>query len=115
MNIERRGTTALFSDSVVHQGTVYLVEVPSELSDGVAAQTENLLASVERLLALAGSDKSRLLMVTIYLKDMTDYAAMNAVWEAWLPNGCAPARACVQAVLANPAYRVEMVVTAAVT
>ncbi len=115
MNIERRGTTALFSDSVVHQGTVYLVEVPSELSDGVAAQTENLLASVERLLVQAGSDKSRLLMVTIYLKDMTDYAAMNAVWEAWLPNGCAPARACVQAVLANPAYRVEMVVTAAVT
>lgn len=115
MNIERRGTTALFSDSVVHQGTVYLVEVPSELSDGVAAQTENLLASVERLLVQAGSDKSRLLMVTIYLKDMADYATMNAVWEAWLPNGCAPARACVQAVLANPAYRVEMVVTAAVT
>ncbi len=114
MNIERRGTTALFSDSVVHRGTVYLVEVPSNLSDGVAAQTENLLASVERLLVQAGSDKSCLLMVTIYLRDMADYATMNAVWEAWLPSGCAPARACVQAVLANPAYRVEMVVTAAV-
>lgn len=111
--IQRFGTTPRFSDSVVHQGTVYLVEVPANLSADASAQTENLLASIDRLLAQAGSDKSRLLMVTIYLADMADYDAMNRVWDAWLPAGCAPARACVQARLANPAYKVEMVVTAA--
>lgn len=113
MNIQRYGTTKRFSDSVVHSGTVYLVEVPSNLEAGVAAQTANLLASIETLLTQAGSDKSRLLMVTIYLTEMADYDAMNAVWDAWLPAGCAPARACVQSRLANPGYRVEMVVTAA--
>lgn len=114
MNIQRYGTTGRYSDSVVHNGTVYLVEVPSNLAADIAGQTANLLASVEALLAQAGSDKSRLLMVTIYLAEMADYAAMNAVWDAWLPAGCAPARACVQARLANPGYRVEMVLTAAV-
>ena len=114
MPIQRHGTTPRYSDSVVHNGTVYLVEVPSNLDAGIAAQTENLLASIERLLGQAGSDKSSLLMVTLYLADMADYAAMNAVWDAWLPAGCAPARACVQAKLANPDFRVEMVLTAAV-
>src|SRR5574343_1206586 len=111
--IQRFGVTPRFADSVVHLGTVYLVEVPSNLDADAAAQTANLLASVERLLAQAGSDKSRLLMVTIYLAEMADYDAMNAVWEAWLPAGCAPARACVQARLAKPEYRVEMVLAAA--
>jgi enamine deaminase RidA (YjgF/YER057c/UK114 family) len=102
-----------FSDSVVHNGTVYLVEVPTNLDADITGQTENLLASIERLLAQAGSDKSRLLMATIYLADMADYSAMNAVWDAWLPEGSAPARACVQARLANPGFRVEIVLTAA--
>lgn len=113
MNIQRYGTTRRFSDSVVHNGTVYLVEVPSNLEADISGQMINLLASVERLLAQAGSDKSRLLMVTIYLVDMADYDAMNAVWDAWLPAGCAPARACVASRLANPGFRVEMVLTAA--
>lgn len=114
MDIQRRGTTRRFSDSVVHHGTVYLVEVPANLDGDITAQTANMLASVERLLADAGSDKSRLLMATIYLPDMADYDAMNAVWDAWVPEGCAPTRACVQARLANPAYRVEIALTAAV-
>ena len=114
MQIQRHGTTRRYSDSVVHNGTVYLVEVPSNLDADITAQTHNLLASVEALLAQAGSDKSRLLMVTIYLADMADYDAMNQVWDAWLPEGCAPARACLQARLANPGFRVEMVLTAAV-
>jgi enamine deaminase RidA (YjgF/YER057c/UK114 family) len=114
MSIQRHGTTRRYSDSVVHGGTVYLVEVPSNLDAGISAQTENLLASVEGLLKQAGSDKSRLLMVTIYLADMADYDAMNAVWDAWVPEGHAPTRACVQARLANPGYRVEMAITAAV-
>ena len=113
MQIQRHGNTHRYSDSVVHNGTVYLVEVPSNLDADITAQTENLLASVERLLAQAGSDKSRLLMATIYLADMADYRAMNAVWDAWLPEGSAPARACVQARLANPEFRVEIVLTAA--
>ena len=113
MQIQRHGSTRRYSDSVVHNGTVYLVEVPSNLDADITGQTENLLASIECLLAQAGSDKSRLLMATIYLADMADYSAMNAVWDAWLPEGCAPARACVQARLANPGFRVEIVLTAA--
>lgn len=113
MTIQRYGTTRRYSDSVAHDGTLYLVEVPANLDADITAQTENLLASIERLLAQAGSDKSRLLMVTIYLADMADYDAMNAVWDAWVPEGHAPTRACVQARLANPGYKVEMVVTAA--
>jgi len=114
MSIQRYGTTRRYSDSVVHAGTVYLVEVPANLDADVTAQTENLLASVDLLLAQAGSDKSHLLMVSIYLADMADYDAMNAVWDAWVPEGCAPTRACVQARLANSKYRVEMALTAAV-
>ena len=113
MQIQRHGSTRRYSDSVVHNGTVYLVEVPSNLDADITGQTENLLASIERLLAQAGSDKSRLLMATIYLADMADYNAMNAVWDVWLPDGCAPARACVQTRLANPGFRVEIVLTAA--
>ena len=113
MQIQRHGSTRRYSDSVVHNGTVYLVEVPSNLDADITGQTENLLASIERLLAQAGSDKSCLLMATIYLADMADYSAMNAVWDAWFPEGCAPARACVQARLANPGFRVEIVLTAA--
>lgn len=113
MNIERHGTTQRFSDVVAHGNTVYLVEVPGNLDADITAQTENLLASVERLLAQAGSDKSRLLQATLYLQDMTDYAAMNAVWDAWVPAGTAPVRACIEARLADPRYKVEIVLTAA--
>ncbi|NTV69293.1 MAG: RidA family protein [Azonexaceae bacterium] len=114
MSIQRHGTTRRYSNSVVHGGTVYLVEVPGNLDADLAAQTENLLASVESLLAEAGSDKSHLLMATIYLADMADYDAMNAVWDAWVPEGCAPTRACVQARLSHAQYRVEVALTAAV-
>lgn len=114
MNIQRHGTTRRYSDSVVHQGTVYLVEVPASPDGDIGAQTRSLLSSVEQLLTQAGSDKSKLLMVTVYLADMADYDGMNAVWDAWVPEGCAPTRACVQARLANPGWRVEMAITAAV-
>ena len=113
MSIKRNGTTRRYSDSVVHNGTVYLIEVPSNSEGDIAAQVLNLLSGVERLLEQAGSDKSRLLMVTIYLADMADYEAMNVLWDDWLPEGVAPSRACVQARLANPALKVEMVIVAA--
>jgi enamine deaminase RidA (YjgF/YER057c/UK114 family) len=113
MSIQRHGTNRRYSDSVVHQGTVYLVEVPSNLDADIAGQTHNLLGSIENQLATAGSNKAHLLMVTIYLADMADYAVINPIWDAWLPDGCAPARACVEARLANPRLRIEMVLTAA--
>jgi enamine deaminase RidA (YjgF/YER057c/UK114 family) len=113
MNIERHGTTRRYSDSVIHGNTVYLVEVPQTTRVDISEQTREVLAGVERLLVQAGSDKSRLLLVTIYLRDMADYAAMNTVWENWIPPGTAPARACIEARLANPDYRIEAVVIAA--
>lgn len=113
MDIQRLGTTARYSDSVSHAGVVYTVEVPGE-QQGIAEQSQALLQSLERLLLAAGSHPSRVLMATVYLVDMADYAAFNAVWDAWLPPGSAPARACVQvAGLAQPHWRVEVAVTAA--
>lgn len=114
MNIVRHGTTQRYSDSVAYNGTVYLVEVPANLDADIVGQTQNLLSSVELSLVQAGSDKSRLLMVTIYMSNMDDYVAMNEIWDAWLPEGCAPTRACIQARLANSAFKIEMAVTAAV-
>lgn len=113
MSIERHGTTRRYSDVVTHGNTVYLVEVPDTLSADIAVQTREVLAAVEKRLLLAGSSKSRLLMTTIYLRDMADYDGMNAVWDNWVPEGTAPVRACVQARLANPEMRVEVVVIAA--
>ena len=113
MDIERHGTTRRYSDVVAHGDTVYLVEVPQTLGADIATQTREVLSSVEALLEKAGSHKSRLLSVTLYLPDMSDYDGMNAVWDAWVPEGTAPARACIQAGLANPGYRIEAVVTAA--
>lgn len=112
MQIQRHGTTRRFSDSVVHNGTVYLVEIPPDLNGDITAQTRGLLASIERLLAEAGSDKAQLLMVTVYLADMADYDALNAVWDDWVPAGRAPVRVCVQAVLNDPRMRVEIALTA---
>ena len=113
MTIERFGTTPRYSDVVVHDNTVYLVEVATTLEADAATQTREILASIEQLLARAGSGKDRLLQVTIYLADMADYDARNEVWDAWLPPGCAPSRACIQARLAKPGYKLELVVTAA--
>jgi enamine deaminase RidA (YjgF/YER057c/UK114 family) len=114
MTIHRFGTTRRFSDAVVHNGIAYIVEVPSNLDAGITEQTQNLLASIERLLNQVGSNKTRLLQATIYLANMGDYDAMNLVWDAWIPEGTAPVRACVEAKLATPKYRVEIVLTAAI-
>ena len=113
MNIERHGTTRRYSDVVTHGNTVYLVEVAQSLDADITTQTREVLASIEALLLKAGSDKTRLLQVTLYLPDMADYAAMNEVWDDWVPDGTAPARACIQAGLAKPGYRIEAVVIAA--
>lgn len=113
MSTQRFGTTRRYSDIVAHDNTVYLVEVPHTLDADISTQTREVLSSIEQLLAKAGSDKSRLLQVTLYLREMGDYEAMNAVWDDWVPEGTAPSRACIQAGLANAGWRIEAVVTAA--
>jgi enamine deaminase RidA (YjgF/YER057c/UK114 family) len=114
MKIERIGVQTRWSDLVVHNGTVYVVEVPATVGADVTTQTREVLASLEDSLGQAGSSKAHLLMVTIFLDDIRDLDAFNAVWDAWVPAGSAPVRACVQARLGNPGYRVELQVTAAV-
>lgn len=112
--IERLGATARYADAVIHNGVVHLVEVPSSNTGGIAHQTEEVLASIARRLEALGSDRSRILMATIYLTDLADCDGMNAVWEAWLPAGCAPSRACVKvAGLVDPGWRIEIALTAA--
>jgi enamine deaminase RidA (YjgF/YER057c/UK114 family) len=110
--IQRINPAAQWSDAVVHNGTAYFVEVPESGTD-ITSQSQAVFAQAERTLALAGSDKSRLLIATIYLKHMSDRAAFNAVWQAWLPEGCAPARVCVSAEMASPDYMLEIAFTAA--
>lgn len=110
--IHRINPQTQWSDAVTHNGTAYFVEVP-ESGDTIEMQARAVLAQVERTLSLCGSDKSRLLLATIYLKHMRDRAAFNVVWEQWLPQGCAPARVCVCAEMASPDYLLEIALTAA--
>lgn len=112
--VQRFDVGRRLSEMAVHNGVCYLAgQVAADDSQDVAGQTRQVLAAVDALLARAGTDKSKLLMVQIFIKDLADFTAMNEVWEAWLPAGCAPPRATVQAHLAKPGWRVEMVVTAA--
>lgn len=102
------------SELAVHNGVAYLAgQVADDASQDISGQTRQVLAAIDRLLALAGTDKTRILRTQIYLADLADFPAMNAVWEAWVVAGHTPPRATVQAALANPAWKVEMVVTAA--
>ena len=115
--ITRLDVTPRYSEAVIHGGTVYLAgQVPTDdcLTDATT-QMQSIVAQIDALLARAGSSKARLLSATVYLKSFADYAAMNAVWAAWLPEGCAPARATVGNVaLAKEAWLIEVSVIAAV-
>jgi enamine deaminase RidA (YjgF/YER057c/UK114 family) len=97
---------------VIHGGTAYFVEVADDPKQDARGQVAQILAQIDARLAVFGSDRSRLLQVLIYLVDLADGAVLNELWDSWVPEGHAPARACVQAGL-SPGYRVEMVVTAA--
>ena len=101
------------SQIVTHNGTVYLAGQVGHANDDVTAQTKTCLEQIDALLAEAGSDKTRILQGVIWLADMSDFAAMNAVWDEWVPQGHTPARACGEAKLATPEYLVEFIVTAA--
>ena len=102
------------SDATVYNGIVYLAgQVPEDGNADIGAQTHSVLAQIDALLAQCGSDKGHVLEATIYLADLADYAGMNAVWDAWVVPGRTPARACVQAALARPEWKVEIKLTAA--
>lgn len=102
------------SEMAVHNGTVYLAgQVANDASQDIGGQTRQVLACIDELLARAGSDKGRILMAQIFLADLNDFAGMNAVWDAWVVPGQTPPRATVQAALAKPEWKIEMVVTAA--
>jgi enamine deaminase RidA (YjgF/YER057c/UK114 family) len=112
--ITRMETTDRMSKIVIHQDTVYLCGQVADNGDApIGPQTENMLAKVEQLLAQAGSAKDRILSATVYLRDMKDFAGMNAVWDQWVHKGQAPARACVEARLARPDLLVEVSIVAA--
>jgi enamine deaminase RidA (YjgF/YER057c/UK114 family) len=103
------------SEMTIHNGTVYLAgQVANDASRDIRGQTEQVLAAIDKLLHEAGTDKAQILMCQIFIQDLADFAVMNEVWEDWLAPGDAPPRATVQANLAKPDWRVEMVVTAAV-
>jgi len=114
MHIERLHVGKRLSEIAIHNGTVYLAgQIAEDTAQDIAGQTREVLGHVERLLGEAGSDKSRILSVQIYIASMSDFPGMNAVYDEWVVAGHTPPRATVEAKLANPACLVEVVVVAA--
>lgn len=114
MDIERIEPGPLMSQAVIHGGTVYLSGlVGSDLDADVAGQTQQILDRIDELLATAGSDKSKLLKANIWLSDISTWSEMNGVWTGWVIAGSTPARATVEASLAHPKVKVEIMVEAA--
>lgn len=113
--IQRFDVGTRMSEMSVYGGIAHLAgQVADDASEDISGQTRQVLAAIDALLARAGSDKTKILMAQIYLSDIRDFPAMNAVWDSWVAQGHCPPRATVQAPLAKPEWRVEMVVTAAV-
>lgn len=103
------------SEASIHNGVIYLAgQIPEDATADITGQTTQVLGEIDKLLAQAGSDKSKILRAQIYLADVADFAGMNAAWDAWVIPGNAPSRATVEARLANPSWKVEIVVTAVV-
>jgi len=112
MTIRRIEPGSRMSQAVVHNGIAYLAGQVGAPGESVTAQTTAVLAQIDRLLAEAGSDKSRILSATIWLADMATFGEMNSVWDAWVDKANPPARATGEAKLAAPDYKVEIIVTA---
>ena len=114
--IRRLHTGPRMSQAVIHGNTVYLAgQVAEDPSQDVAGQTRQILAAIDRLLAEAGTDKTRILSANVYLADIGTFAQMNSAWDPWVAKEQPPARATVEARLAAPAYKVEIQVVAALT
>lgn len=114
--IARKHSNQRMSQLVIHGGTAYLAGQVAMKTRGqsVTKQTEEILAAIDGYLAEAGSDKAQILSATVWLSDMNDFAEFNTVWDAWVPQGHVPARACVEAKLVAPDFNVEVAVVAAV-
>ena len=111
--IIRTDANPVLAKVVEYHGFVYTQGLVARDLDGdIAAQTTDVLAQIDELLEIHGTDKTRLLQAHIWVKDMADRDALNKVWSAWLPADGAPARACVQAVMADPRYLLEIMITA---
>jgi len=115
MSIKRVNVEKRLSDMAVYNGVAYLAgQVPDDATLDITGQTRQVLATIDRLLAEAGTDKSKILMAQIFVANMKEFDGMNKAWDEWVAAGNAPPRATVEARLANPDYKVEIVVTAAV-
>ncbi len=112
--IQRHDTQARMSRAVIHNGVAYLCgQVAKDRNGDIHTQVTGMLEKVDELLETAGSSRDRILSATIYLADMADFKALNEVWDNWVPEGTAPARACVQAQMASPELLMEISVIAA--
>jgi enamine deaminase RidA (YjgF/YER057c/UK114 family) len=112
--VQRFDVGPRLSEMAVHNGVCYLAgQVAADGTQDITGQTRQVLAQIDGLLARAGTDKSKILMCQIFIVDLAEFPALNAVWEQWVAPGNAPPRATVQARLAKPEWKVEMVVTAA--
>nr|WP_316644130.1 RidA family protein [uncultured Roseateles sp.] len=112
--VQRFDVGPRLSEMAVYNGTVYLAgQVPSDASQDAQGQTQQVLAAIDALLARAGTDKTRILMAQIFIANLADFPGLNAAWDAWVPAGHTPPRATVEAKLAKPEWKVEIVVTAA--
>ena len=114
MSIQRHEVGPRMSKAVVNGATVYLAGIVADKAKGksVTEQTKRILGQIDGFLAKAGTDKSKLLSANIWITDMANFAEMNAVWDAWVSPGNTPARATVEARLATPDYKVEIMVVA---
>lgn len=109
-NVEKR-----LSDMAVYNGVAYLAgQVPDDAALDITGQTAQVLATIDRLLAEAGTDKTQILMAQIFVANIKEFDGMNKAWDAWVADGQSPPRATIESRLANPDYKVEIVVTAAV-
>lgn len=114
MAITRYDAGPRMAEMTVHNGVAYLAgQIAEDGTQDITGQTRQVLAAIDALLARAGSDKTKVLRAQIFLADLADFAAMNAVWEGWVVPGQTPARATVQAALAKPEWKIEIVITAA--
>lgn len=113
MSITRKHIGPRMSQIVIHKDMVYLAGQVGEGAD-ITAQTQSMLASVDKLLAEAGSSKANILQAQVWIADMADFAGMNAVWDAWVDPKNPPARACVESKLATPDFLVEVMITAVI-
>ena len=114
MSITRHHTNQRMSQIVIHGDTVYLAgQVAADAGADISVQTQQVLEKIDTLLAEAGSDKRQILSAQIWIPSMGHFAQMNEVWDAWVPSGHAPARACIEARLASPDWLVEIGIVAA--